>query len=534
MAETESGLPKSAATTDAPVADPIEVFRERRDVIRRELGGVQRLARLAAEGRMNIREHIAALVDPGSFDEIGTFAHSERHEDQGITPGDGKIAGHALIDGRPVSVCGDDDTVKRASSSVVGSARRHRVYGQALQAGNPFIYLGQTGGARLPDLLGSEGFSKLAPNDLFVDRNRRIPLVSVIVGNSFGGSSFRAATSDLVVQLRDTCMAVTSPLAIEVATGEKVSMADLGGPDVHSKITGQVDVVAQTVDEAYSSVRTFLSYLPSNSWTPPRRSSLDQDLKPDANFSRLVPRARRRAYDMRHVLQRFVDGGQMFEFQPAFGRSLLTVLARVNGFPVGIAASQPLLDAGVLSPSVVEKLVRLFCLCDAFGLPIIFLQDTPGFMIGSAVEHAKFLHRVGVLAKAWSLLAVPTISVVLRKAFGLGYYMLGGNDMGVSYIFAWPHAEMSFMDPDVAANIMFRGQLEKIEDQDERARERQRLAGVVAADTDPYGAAGIMKVDEIIDPDDTRVVVGRALERLSTRPFVPGHLKPLASWPVRL
>ena len=248
-----------------------EKFQRRREQVRREMGGQSRIDAVHAAGAPTVRESIAALTDPGSFEEVGTFAVSQRPADRANTPGDGKIGGHATIDGRHVTIAGDDITVKRGSSSVVGGERVARLYALAERNGNPFVYLGATGGARLPDSLGSEGLARIPPPVHFAQRRRRVPAAAVIVGASYGGSSFVSALSDLVVQVRGTCLAVTSPGVIEAATGERVGAEELGGADVQSTRTGEIDLVADTHEEAFALVRRFLDHLPSNAWSEPPR-----------------------------------------------------------------------------------------------------------------------------------------------------------------------------------------------------------------------------------------------------------------------
>src|SRR3954466_2477354 len=260
--------------------DPVAELHRRRAAVRAEMGGAHRIERLHARGERTVREHIDGLLDPGSFEEAGTFVHSARPEDAGTTPGDGTIgggagpagggrgagrrgrraAGHG--GGRPVTVAGDDITVKRGSSSVMGSRRLARLFAHAERCGHPIVYFGATGGARIPDTLGSAGFTQVPPGAELFRRSRRVPMATVIVGDSFGGSSFLAAASDLVVQLEGTCLAVTSPLVVEVATGEQVDGEALGGTAVHAGVTGQADLTAATPEEAYDHVRRFLSYLP--------------------------------------------------------------------------------------------------------------------------------------------------------------------------------------------------------------------------------------------------------------------------------
>jgi acetyl-CoA carboxylase carboxyltransferase component len=501
--------------------DPVEAFRARRERIRSEMGGSARIERLHARGERTVREHIDGLLDPGSFEEIGTFVHSARPEDADSTPGDGKIGGHGTIGGRAVTVAGDDITVKRGSSSLMGSKRLARLFGHAERAGHPIVYFGATGGARIPDTLGSAGFSEVPLSVDLYRRNRRVPFATVIVGDSFGGSSFVAAGSDLVVQLRGTCLAVTSPLVVEMATGEAIDQEALGGVDVHARTTGQIDAIADTPQDAYALVRRFLALLPPNAAQRAPRGPSGARLEPDPELPDLVPRRRSRAYDMTRVLGRLLDDGSLLELAPGYGRGLICALGRLDGHSVGVIASQPKFFAGALDPAACEKAVRLLCLCDAYDLPVVFLQDVPGFFVGRQVEHAGMLKHAIRLQTALALSQAPKLTVLLRKSYGLAYFSLGGNDTGVDTVYAWPGAEISFMDPLVAANVVSGG--------DPAARDAALEA--MAAQTDPYGAAGRMAIDEIIDPADTRATLARALGRLDGRPRVIGWERPLACWP---
>jgi acetyl-CoA carboxylase carboxyltransferase component len=502
--------------------DPVAELHERRARVREAMGGAHRVQRLHARGERTVREHIDGLLDPGSFEEVGTFVHSARPGDAADTPGDGKIGGHGTVDGNPVTVAGDDITVKRGSSSVMGGKRLARLFAHADRCGHPIVYFGATGGARIPDALGSAGFSLTTPGVELFRRSRRIPLATVISGDSFGGSSFVSATSDLVVQLRGTCLAVTSPLVVAMATGEEIDKEALGGTEVHGRVTGQIDVAVDTPEEAYAVVRRFLALLPPNGAERAPRTAAGP-LEPDPELAGLVPRRRTRAYDMRRVLARLLDPDSLLELGPDFGRGLLCGLARLDGHAVGVIASQPKFFAGALDPAACQKAVRLLCLCDAFDLPVVLLQDVPGFFVGRQVEHDGMLKHAIRLQTALALSRAPKLTVVLRKAYGLAYFSLGGNDTGVDAVYAWPGAEISFMDPLVAANVVTGGD----------ADARDAALEAMAADTDPYGAAGLMAVDEIIDPADTRPVLARALGRLAGRPPARGWERPLASWPQR-
>ncbi len=501
---------------------------ERRGVVRDEMGGLDRIERQHGRDRLTVRERIDRLLDPGSFTEIGTFAHSERPEVRETTPGDGKIGGWGEVDGRPVTVSGDDVTVLHGSSSVNGGKRSRRIFEHAMRQGVPFLYFGETGGGRLPDALGSEGFSKITPDIVSARRARRIPVATAIVGESFGASSFQSAFSDFVVQVRGSSLAVSSPRVIEIATGESVSLQELGGVDVHLNTTGQIDRGAESEDEAIELMRRFLSYLPSNSWSLPPQLPFDEVIPADPGLADLVPTQRNRAYDMHRVIERLVDGGDYFELKPRFGRSLLTVLARMGGHSVGIVASNPMFQAGALTPDCCDKATAFLCLCDANNIPLVFLQDVPGFIVGKQPEHARLLSRAIMFLEALGQAQVPRFTVILRKAFGLAYFSLSGNSMDNAFIAAWPGAEISFMDPAVGVNVVHARDIAEAADPDAA---RQRLIDEWSLEQDPFGAASNMALDEIIDPADTRRVLVDAVRRHPITPAPRDQPRPLAYWP---
>jgi methylmalonyl-CoA decarboxylase subunit alpha len=508
--------------------DVLGAFRALRSRVRTDLGGPDRVAAVRARGASTVRDRIDALLDPGSFDEIGTFAWPEGRAGEWL-PGDGKIGGAGLIDGRPVTVIGDDSTVLRASSAVIGNTKVHRLFEQAQRAGNPLVYLGECGGGRIPDILGAVGFSRVPGYLDFARRGRRIPVAVAILGDSFGASTLLTGLADFTVQLRGSCLAVTSPRVIEVATGAQVSGDELGGADVHARLTGLVDAVADDEASALAMIRRFLSYLPSGSGNPAPRAPAP-DVSPDDGVLAVVPRDRRRGYDMRALVGRVCDPGTVFEVRPAFGRSLVTALARIGGHPVGVIASQPLHQAGALTPDACDKAARLICLCDAFGLPVVMLQDTPGFLVGAKPEHQRLVAKAMLFQQAFALARVPKITVLVRKGFGLGYFTMGGNDMGGDLLYSWPAAEIGFMDPEVGANVIYAAELAALPSTERSARRRELAAGL-AAETDVAGPAGLLKIDEIIDPADTRPVLARALDRFAGRPPTPLADRPLAWWP---
>ena len=504
-----------------------EPYREERDRIRTEMGGSDKIARLHAAGRRTAREHLAHLLDTDSFAEVGIFARSEHEADRASTPADGKICGHGAMEGRPVTVAVDDVTVKRATSSLVGARKLARVYEQARRAGNPFIYIGETGGARLPDTLSAAGYSSEAVFPWLAARRREVPVACAIVGESFGGSSFVAGLSDFVVQVRGSVLAITSPRVIEVATGQQVSNETLGGADVHDRRTGQIDLAVDTDDEAYEAIRRFLSFMPSRAGNlPPRLPS--SVIEPDNAIAEAVPDKRTQTYDMRALIELLVDDGDLLELKPNFGASIVTGLARIDGWSVGVIASQPAFAVGSLTPDACSKATRLLCLCDAFGLPVVFVQDTPGFLVGTDVEHDRLLARSMLFLEALSIARVPRLSLVVRKAFGLAFFSMGGSNMGSDLLVAWPGAEIGFMDPVVGANVLHADRLAGLAGE-ARRDELYRLAAQLGADSDPRAIAAAMNLDDVIEPADTRVVLAEALAR-----FAPNAIREpsvLSAWP---
>jgi acetyl-CoA carboxylase carboxyltransferase component len=474
------------------------------------------------------------LVDAGSFRELGTFVAEPREGlDFWAQPGDGVVGGLALIQGRPVIVCGNDDTVRRGTNGPRGSKKYDRLYEAAERRGTPFVIIGQSSGARLPESIEPHHFAeKSNPVGTFTRLlvgERSIPVVTVIVGPSFGSSSFYAGLSDVVVQLEGTCLALTSPRVVEVATGEQVNMEDLGGTAVHSKVTGQIDAAAPAPEDAYEMVRVFLSYLPSAAGQP-LPVGAGAPLCDDPEIEALVPARRTRAYDVRKVISRIVDDGEYLELKALFSTNIVTVLGRVGGIPVGFVANQPLSGAGALTPDACRKATRLICLCDAFGLPIIYLSDNPGFLVGTVAEQGRALAKAMQLARAGALARVPKCLVILRKAFGLGFTVMGGGDqVSADLALAWPGAEVGFMDPKVAANVLHAGTASELEP-DKRGPFLEEQVANMARDFAPYGVASSMTIDEIIEPAATRRWVA---EFVASEARVAGSETrgPLASWP---
>ena len=506
-------------------------LRARAERVRSEMGGVEKVAKMSDEGDRTIRQHIDSFLDDDSFREIGTFSRSLRVEEREKTPGDGKIGGHGTVDSRPVAVFGDDITVYRGSSSIVGTRKEHRLYERAMAMGIPIVHFGETGGARIPDTMGAEGISE--PGGLFelAKRRHRVPMATMVTGQSFGGSSFLSALSDYVVMVRGSCLAVTSPKVFEIATGEVISFEDVGGVDVHARKTGQIDLGVESDQEGYDAIRKWLAYLPSNAWEIAPRNETRGSLDHDPGLAELVPAKRTRGYDMRRVVERIVDTDSMLEIQPLYARNVVCGMARLNGFSVGVIANNPMFGAGTLDPQACHKIIRLATVCDSYNIPIIFLADVPGFMVGERVEHELMLHWGMRMMHALQNCSAPTLTVCIRKAFGLAWQAMNGSQMPALGVYSWPGAEIGFMDPEVGVNVAFGSKLARIDDSETRESERVALVREVGESTNPYEAAGTMRIDEVIDPGDTRGVLAHDLEMLAHRSVPPPEARPLSYWP---
>jgi methylmalonyl-CoA decarboxylase subunit alpha len=513
----------------------VERLRGLRERVTTQMGGPEAVGAIHAAGRRTAREHIAGLTDPGSFGEIGTFA---TFVDKVTAPdpgpyGGGIIGGHATLDGRPVTVAVDDDSVTAPARRSTGKAAR--LYQMALQQRRPYIEILQ--GDAVPDLATRPGKTGTASARTFgaepafpylLERQRAIPVVSMVLGDTSGASSFSAGLCDFLVQLDGTrlSLAAAGHPAKTTANGEASATPGQLPPAVAS---GEVDAIAASPDEAYALTRTFLSYLPSYAGGPLPVTNESQNLGYDDQIATLVPARRSRAYDMKAVIRRICDEGSFFELKPNYARNIITAFGRLGGVPVGVLANAPMRMAGGLTPECCLKAVSFVCMCDGFGVPLLVLQDTPGFLVSAQAERDRAIVRVMTLLHAMSQLTVPAVSVVIRKAFGLAFVILDGNRQ-VDLSLAWPGAEIGFMDPPVAANVLFEPQIKQLPEQ-ERAAFLKAKAAELGVGFEPYGVAANLTIDEIVEPGATRGIVARYLQTaLATRPPRTAP-SPLASWP---
>lgn len=461
-----------------------------------EMGGRAKLEARRARGLLDARTRLALLFDEGRFDELGMFAVSARAEDAHSTPADGKVAGFGTIQGRPVAAVANDFTVKGASSSSVNTEKILHVKEIATRTGQPIVFLGESTGARMPDIMGARGIGKGSRPQQY-RRERETPWASAVLGPCYGSSAWYASMSDFVTMRKGAVLGVASPVLTSSATGELTDAEALGGWAVHTQKSGLVDVACDTEAEAIGLVRTFLSYLPSSrDSAPPTVESLPPEGEAD-DILRVLPAERRSAYDVRDVLRLIVDEGSLFPLKPGFGRSVVTALARVGGRSVGIVASNPISKGGAIDVDACNKVVSFLVLCDSFNVPIVFMVDQPGFMIGADGERRGATGRVMNWMNALSLVTVPKISIVMRKTYGQALLNMGGGG-NAHEVAAWVTAEVNFMDPDHAVKIVHGI------DRDSDPERFAVLRDEMALGTTAFDYAQVYGAHDVIDPRATR------------------------------
>jgi len=494
-----------------------------------EMGGAEKVARQHARGRLTARERIDKLVDPGSFVEYGLLAHSDMPEAEAKSAAEGRICGVAKVDGRMVAVSAIDMTVYAGAAGRVGSKKVHMLVQLAMEKGYPIVKLDEGGGVRVPDILGSDGIVSLpsAPPD-YAPRRRTVPMATAILGDGFGETAWDSAYSDFVVQLKGACMAVSGPRAIEIATSERSTEEELGGWELHAKVTGLVDQAHDEEAECIDAIRRFLSYLPSNHVQLPPRGTADPEAAGRQDkLEQIVPTEPRRAYSMHKVLDVLFDAGSVFELKPLLDRSVITALARIDGIPVGVMASNPMFNGGAMGAYAPDKMTNLITLCDSFHLPIIMLSDTPGLFVGKRAEEAGVSGRV---VREWVALAeasVPKISMVLRKSYGGGHFCMGAYSMNCDFNFSWPTGDIGFVAPEVAVNIAHARRIAASDDPDAT---RASLTDEMRRGSAPWAAAGKLYLHDVIRPRDTRatLLTSIAIARGARGGF---SQRRLANWP---
>lgn len=518
MNDKADGHPESAH--DALLAE-----LDRRRAEARRMGGAEKLARRREERRLNAEERLACLVDPGSFLEVGLLGASGVFDaDVPATPRDGKITGFAKIDGRDVGVVVNDFTTKGASTSATNSKKMGYVRRTCTEKGMPFLHVGESTGARLPDAMGSKGMGALLGNDITQFRRMRdTPWLSAALDTSFGSSAWMCCCSDFAVMKKGSIMSVSSPRLVSMAIGEKVDLEALGGWRLHAEQTGLIDYFVDTDEEAMAAMRRFLSYMPShNGELPPVAPVPEGSGENQERILEVLPEKRTQVYDMKKIIEVIVDVGSFFELKARFGKSAVVGLARLDGQPVGIIANNPRVGGGALSVDACRKIIDFTVMCDSFNIPLVRMMDTPGFVVGTDAERRGAPGHIMNFMNATCLTTVPQITVICRKAYGRAYVAMGGGAHNDAMI-AWPTAEVSFMDPVFATNIV-RG-LSPGEEGFEAA-----LADI-QKDLEIWDMARIFSAHDVVKPQETRAYLIRMfdIQRRRRSNGIGQHL--MRTWP---
>ena len=484
-----------------------------------EGGGKARIEKQHEGGKLTARERIDLLLDPGSFVEMGRFVTHRATEfgmaDQKVL-GDGVVTGFGLVDGRKVFVFAQDFTVFGGSLSGAYAQKICKVMDAAMKVGAPVIGLNDSGGARIQE--GVESLAGYA--DIFLRNTLAsgvVPQISLILGPCAGGAVYSPAITDFIVMTKDTSyMFITGPEVIKTVTHEEVTKDDLGGALAHNQKSGVAHFAAENEQAGILTVRELLSYLPSNNAEdPPVIASEDDPFRAEDSLRTLVPPNPNKPYDIKEVVRAVVDQRHFLEVHEHYARNIVVGFARLNGRPVGIVANQPAVLAGVLDISASVKAARFVRLCDCFNVPLVTFVDVPGFLPGTAQEWGGIITHGAKLLYAFAEATVPKVTVITRKAYGGAYDVMASKHIRADVNYAWPTAEIAVMGPEGAVNIIFRNELAKAPDQ---AAERARLvADYREKFANPFKAAELGYIDEVIRPEQTREKLVRALEMLKDK-----------------
>ena len=493
------------------ILDELEARRARA----RAGGGQKRIERQHEKGKLTARERIDVLLDEGSFEELDMFVEHRctdfGMDDQRI-PGDGVVTGSGTINGRLVYVFSKDFTVFGGSLSMAHAEKIVKVQRAAMKNGAPVIGLFDAGGARI-----QEGVQSLAGYaDIFVENvlaSGVIPQISVIMGPCAGGDVYSPAMTDFIFMVKDTSyMYVTGPEVVKTVTNEEVTHEDLGGARVHAQKSGVVDGAFENDIEALTQIRRMVDFLPlSNREKPPVIDSFDTPDRTEMSLDTLIPDNPNQPYDMRELIEKVADEGDFFEISPNFGANILCGFGRMEGATVGFVANQPMTLAGVLDIDASRKAARFVRFCDCFNIPIVTFVDVPGFMPGTKQEYGGLIKHGAKLLFAYTEATVPKVTVITRKAYGGAYDVMSSKHLRGDVNYAWPTAEIAVMGAKGAVEIIFRKELGDEEKIAARTKEYEDNFA------NPYVAARLGYIDDIIMPHSTRRRVSRALRTLRNK-----------------
>ena len=478
------------------------------EVRKSEVHGRERVARQHASGKLSAWERIQLLMDKGTFVETDVYLEhrcSYFGMDKNKTEGDGVIAGYGKVEGRTVCVYAQDFTVFGGSISEMNARKISNIQNKALQMEVPIVGLFDSGGARVQEgILGLSGHGNIFFNN--VKASGKIPQISAIMGSCAGGASYSPALTDFIIMVDETSnMFITGPKVVKAAIGQTVTMDELGGAEIHARISGMADHVAKDDEDCIRYIRRLLQYLPDNFHeSPARAGEYTFNGERGKTIASVIPESKRHAYDMHKIIDCLIDEGSGLEIKEKFASNIITMLARVGGYPVGIIANQSSRMAGCIDINAADKAAGFIRVCDSFNLPLLNLVDVSGFYPGKEQEQGGMIRHGAKMLFAYSEAEVLKITVILRKAYGGSYLAMCSKELGADVVYAWPKAEIAVMSAEAAVDVLF-----KNADGEQR---QQYLKEYCRQFLNPFEAAHMGYVDEVIDPHLTRENIIKVLE----------------------
>ncbi len=481
-------------------------------------GGKERINIQHKKGKLTARERIELLVDYGSFVEIGSFVkhHSDKFglENKKFL-GDGVITGYGTIDGRKVFIYSQDFTILGGTIGKAHAQKISKIMDLALKMGSPVIGIIDSGGARIQE--GVDALDGLG--DIFyrnVQASGIIPQISVILGTSAGGAAYSPALTDFIIMGgKNAFMFITGPQVVNSVTGENVSFSELGGPEIHSTISGICHRVADTEEEALEIVKKLLTYLPSNNLDDTPHSLEKFNAMDPHLFNKVLPESEDEPYDMTTIINLIVDQDSFFEFFPNWAKNIIIGFGRIENQVVGIIANQPLYLSGAIDSNASDKAARFIRFCDSFNIPLITLVDVPGFIPGINQEHSGIIRHGAKLIYAYSEATVVKITVIIRKAYGGAYIVMNSKQLGADINLAWNTAQIAVMGAEGACKILFRNHLKEIEDPTNLLKEFTEE--YKKEFSNPYHVAEKGQIDKVIFPHETRLEIIKSLKFFETK-----------------
>ena len=500
-------------------ADALADLARRREA-GRQMGGQVAIEKLHSRGKLTPRERIDLLLDRGTFREVGelvTGIVEVPGRPDREAPADGVVTGWGLIDGRRIMVIADDGTITAGARGPGGNRKVGYLRSLAANHGYPLAMLLESSANRFQSMMGAQfagasggGSLGISPPAAHWQSEGRSPIVCAVLGTALGAASFQTMDAEFSTLADGTAaMALAGPPVVQGGIGVEATPQELGSGELHATTTGFIDHVGDSEENCIAAVRRFLGFFPDSSRSlPPRRIGDDPPDRESPELADMVPLDHRKPYDMAQIVRTIVDDGEFLELRPHYARNIITGYARIDGWSVGIIANQPRHRGGIVDVKAVIKAVRFAQICNAYNIPLVFLQDQPGFIVGPESEREGALRQVVRLMNAAYGATVPMVTVLVRKAYGFSTWLLGGRAIGADYVVAWPSASISLAAPEIGVATLLRNEMAQGELSEERQLE---LYASYRRMSQARWAAYDYRIDDIIEPGRSRAVLASAL-----------------------